>query len=354
MPPVLTTTKALPGTTLAPSRIAFGTANLGVRQTTAEAERLLDVYVERGGNFLDTARVYSDWVPGEQGRSERIIGDWLRRRPGVREHLVLGTKGLHYEWHAGRVPRVTARDARKDVEASLRVLGVDRIDLYWLHRDDPALSAESILEFMQEFVAEGKVRYLGAANWPIDRIDAANIHATRHGLAPFVASQPMFNIGCWHSGPASDPTLVTLDREAFAYHCASKLPVVAYSSQAQGFFSRAAAGADLASLAPSVRRRYETPANMALAEVIRDIAAAKGCNANAVVLAYLLHQPFRVVPIVGSNTVAQLDDSIAAAGLELHAREIRALAEANGSNQTAGSSDGHIASRLPTTPRSGS
>lgn len=321
----------LPGTNLSVSPLALGTGSLGIAHSESDARHLLDHYCARGGNFLDTARVYSDWIPGEIGRSERIIGDWLRARPDRRRQIVLATKGLHYDLAAPTRSRVTLAAARHDLELSLRALGTDVIDLYWLHRDDPTQPAEAILDFMQVFVREGKVRHLGASNWSAARLAAANRHATEHGLAPFVASQPLFNLGSWNLPPATDPTLVSLDRAAYDYHCQHACALIPYSAQAHGFFSQPerAAGKPEAS-------RYATASNLRLAAAVRALAAQHGCSPNQAVLAYLFHQRPVLVPIVGGHTPGQVDDSFGALAVKLTAGEMNALEALAGSGLTHG------------------
>lgn len=321
----------LPGTDLSVSPLALGTGSLGVAQSEADAHQLLDHYCARGGNFLDTARVYSDWVPGEVGRSERIIGNWLRARPDRRRQIVLATKGLHYDLTAPTRSRVTLAAARHDLELSLRALRADVIDLYWIHRDDPTQPAEAILDFMQVFVREGKVRHLGASNWSAARLAAANRHATGHGLAPFVASQPLFNLGSWNLPPAADPTLVSLDRAAYAYHCQHPCALIPYSAQAHGFFSRPETAA-----AKPEASRYATPSNLRLATAVRALADQHGCSVNQVVLAYLFHQRPVLVPIVGGHTPQQVDDSFGALAVKLTPGEMDQLETLAGSGLTHG------------------
>jgi aryl-alcohol dehydrogenase-like predicted oxidoreductase len=316
----------LPCTDLVVSPIALGTGSLGVAQSEADAHRLLDHFCTLGGNLLDTARIYSDWIPGETGRSERIIGDWLRARPGRRRQVVLATKGLHYDLAAPTRPRVTAAAARQDLESSLRRLGTDVIDLYWLHRDDPTQPAEAIIEFMQVFVREGKVRHLGASNWSAARLAMANRHAARHGLTPFVASQPLFNLGSWSLPAPVDPTMVTLDRAAYDYHCRHACALIPYSSQAHGFFSHPAS----ATTKPAAKR-YATEQNLRLAPVVCALARERGCSVNQVILAYLLHQRPTIVPIVGGHSPDQMDDSLGALAVKLTPSQMDTLEDLAGS-----------------------
>lgn len=313
-------TTVLPGTSLQVSRLVLGTAWLGVRQSEIEAHALLDAYIEAGGNFIDTARAYSDWVPGETGRSERILGDWLRNRPGLRDRVVIATKGMHAVPTEPLVKRVNRTEARRDLEASLRYLRRDCVELYWLHRDDPSVPVEEIVDFMQAFVREGKVRFLGVSNWQRDRLAAANAFARRLGLTPFCASQTLFHAGCWTLPPPQDAGLVRIDPAYHRWHAAEGLPLIPYSTQAQGFFSR-----------PTVGVPTATPANLQLARHLATLAADQGVTINALALAYTWHQPFPVFPIVGPNTRTQLDDSLTALRLKLSHDELAEINRINGS-----------------------
>lgn len=319
----------LRGTDLNVSSLCLGTGPLGVKQTENESHRLLDAFVEAGGNFIDTARVYSDWVPGEKGRSERIIGDWMRDRGNGRE-MVIGTKGLHPELDKMEQSRVDPESARYDIEASLKALGVERIDLYWLHRDDPSQSVGSIIGFMNEFVREGKIRYLGASNWTPKRIKAANAYAEERGLQGFVANQPLFNLAAWNMKPFKDRTMVALDQEGFDFHKETGLPLVPFSSQAGGFFSKATTAEDGPDEEDLRKGRYGTEGNLKLADAVREMAEAKGCNANGIVLGYLRSLPFQIIPNVGANRVDQLKDSVEAVSVRLSEEEVNELHRAAG------------------------
>src|ERR1700761_646598 len=127
----------LPGTDLTVSSICLGTGGFGTSIKQDDAFHMLDTFVELGGSFIDTAHVYGDWekdVP--RSVSERIIGAWMRDR-GVRDQIVLATKGAHWHLDKPDVPRLSRRDIDEDLAGSLEALQTDRIDLYWLHRDDP-------------------------------------------------------------------------------------------------------------------------------------------------------------------------------------------------------------------------
>lgn len=322
-------TQPVPGTNLSVSSLIFGTAQFGLKQTEPEAHALLDQYVAAGGTMIDTARIYSDWVPGETGRSERIIGDWLRTRGRSRESPLIATKGLHYHFDDPSRSRVTFEAASFDVDLSLQVLGVDAIDLYWLHRDNPEVPVSEIVDFMQTFVEGGKIRYLGASNWTVERFQAANAHAASKGYHGFMASQILYNLGSWNLRPLPDPTLVAMDRVTYTYHQETKFPVFAYSSQATGVFSKfVERGVKFDALSEDF---HATEANAQLAPTLAELARAKECSVNAIVLAYLLHQPLTLFPVIGADRSEQLNDSLSALKINLSMAELQMLEDAAGS-----------------------
>lgn len=321
--------KPIPDTDLAVSQLILGSAQFGLKQTEADAHALLDQFVGLGGNMIDTARIYSDWVPGEVGRSERIIGDWLRSRRPAGKAVLIATKGAHYHFTDAARSRVTREATSADLDLSLQTLGVETIDLYWLHRDNPEVPVEEIVDFMHEFVAEGKIRCVGASNWTVERLTAANAYAASQGRPGFVASQVLYNLGSWHLRPLPDPTLVAMDRPTYAHHCQSGFPVFAYSSQATGFFSKVIErGAGLEDLAEDF---HATPANLRLAPTVAKLAQEKQCSINAIVLAYLLHQPLSVFPVIGADRAEQLDDSMSALNVSLATAELQMLEDGAGS-----------------------
>ena len=297
--------------------IALGTAELGLRGGDGPAFALLDAFVERGGTRVDTARVYSDWIPGERGRSERIIGDWMRLR-GNRDRISIATKGAHPPLGRMGHARMSPREIRSDLEASLRALRTDVIDVYYVHRDDPARPVGEIVETLEGFAREGLVRSYACSNWTAGRIREAIAHARDRGFRGFTASQVLWNIGSRSMRPSSDPTMKVMDDELLQLHRATGLAAVAFSSQAGGFFTKidAAGGRLRAALRASP---YATPANLRLAAALSQVARELGKPVSHLVLAWLLSRDISVLPIVGCRTLEHLDDSIAAAGLRLEA-----------------------------------
>lgn len=319
----------LPGIPLEVSPLCLGGVPFGAPMDEAATFALLDHFVELGGNFVDTARMYSDWIPGEKNRSERVLGDWLHAR-GIRDRVVVATKGMHPDLATLRVPRSSAEEIRADLEGSLRSLRIEVIDLYWLHRDDTARPVEHYVDLLNVFLREGKVRAFGFSNWTADRLRAAHDYARRSGQQTLVANQPFWCLGNRQSKPPPHLGLAWLDRAVHDFHVETGIAVVPYTAQAKGFFSKA-------QLPPEKQPRdfaeheFNTPPNQALARVVGEIARTRGVTANAVVLAYLWTRPFPVVPIVGASHPAQLDDNFAAVGFRLSAEEMRVLEAASNS-----------------------
>lgn len=311
-----------------PSQLVLGTGVFGSQLPEPEAFALLDAFAAGGGNFLDTAHVYAAWLPNGAGASERTIGKWLKRT-GARERIVVGTKGAHIDMKTG-ASRMRADCLAKDLEESLGRLQSPYIDLYWLHRDDPAVPVGEILGWLNEHLRAGKLRALGCSNWAPARIEEANRYAASNGLTGFCASQIGWALA-WPQ-PAFDPKSLTryVDAETEAFHRRTGFTQVAYSSQANGFFSgRYGPGLPPEAQKPGVLRKYGSPRNYKRLAAATELAGRRGVSANQVALTGLLEQPFPFFAIVGPKNIEQLRDSLAAADLRLSADELAGL-ECNG------------------------
>jgi aryl-alcohol dehydrogenase-like predicted oxidoreductase len=276
--------------------------------------------VAHGGTFFDTAKVYADWLPGERSVSEKTLGRWLRQR-GHRDRLVIATKGAHPELATMHQPRMDHASIVADLEQSLRNLQTDVIDLYWLHRDDPQTPVAAILVTLQAQVRAGKIRAYGCSNWRAGRIAEAQVYARTQGWPGFVADQMSWSLAAVPQSALPDPTMVVMDGALFDLHAGSGMPAAPYASQANGFFQRAAAGT-LDAMQESGRRLYDTPENRRRSQAVQALAAESGRSISAIVLGYLLGQPFPVLPIVGCRSVAQVEDSCRAVEQPLSAAEI--------------------------------
>ena len=282
--------------------IALGTMDFGGRIEESRAREFMDAYVEIGGNFIDTARIYGDFARKIQGGSEQVIGRWMEDRH-CRDKIVLGTKGGHPDpatMHTGRLSRGEILD---DMRRSLDNLRTDCVDIYWLHRDDPTRPVEDILESLTTLVEQGMTRYVGVSNWRTERIVEANASAARHGLVKLYANQPQFSLA--RQVVVEDDTLCQMDSQTYAMHVKENLPCVCFSSQAKGFLSKLAQGGE-AILPDKARRRYLCEENLAVFERCRALSAQTGYSVNAIALAWLTSQPFPTFPIAGVSKMEHI------------------------------------------------
>lgn len=313
----------IPGTNLQPYPICLGGGPLGSAADEAAAFRLLDAYVDRGGNFIDSAKIYADWIPGiERSISEKTIGRWLQARRS-RSRMIIATKGAHPELSSMHVGRLSPAEIRSDLDASLSHLQVDTIDLYWLHRDDTARPVEEILETLNQAAAAGKIRYFGCSNWQAARIQAAQAYAAAHNLAGFCADQMLWSLAAVDPAKVGDPTLAIMNPDLWEMHRAGGMAAIPYSSQANGLFQKMERGG-LSSGAQQAGM-YGLPENDLRFARARQLAAELSLTTSQVVLAYLLSQPFLTIPIVGCRTMEQLEDSLQAAEVRLTESQVSFL-----------------------------
>jgi aryl-alcohol dehydrogenase-like predicted oxidoreductase len=293
---------SLPGADFTVSELCFGANPFGDKVRGADADRLLGQFIDAGGNFFDTAHCYSFWVEGAgAGSSERELGAAIRRR-GCREQVVVATKGGHPAGPGYPRPDRYMDPARvaEDIRESLANLGFDTIDLYYLHRDDPRVPVAEIIEFLNGEIAAGRIRAIGASNWPVPRIQEANAHAARHGLKGFSASQVQWSLPTPMWEITDDPTTRHVTEEDAELYEKMDQPIVAYSATASGYLT----GRD--------NRLYDTEENRARRERARELAAELGVTANQIGLAYLRSQEPTVIPLFGTTNVEHLMEAVGA------------------------------------------
>jgi len=298
------------------SKLALGTAHYD----SARRDRcfdLLDAFLDLGGTVLDSGRIYGD--------SEAVIGAWMASR-GVRDRVVVITK-------CGHGPDALLPDegfeevVTEELAASLDALQTDCVDLSILHRDNPAVAVGRIMDRMNAAVAEGWVHAIGASNWTYPRVDQANTYARDHGLRGFAAVSNHLSLAV----PAAPfyPGLVATDAAGEDWHGRTGIPLLPWSSQARGFFTgrydRALCGRLPSIEDPFARRMAEvycSDANLERLRRAQGLGARKGGHsAMQVALAWLLHKPFPIMPIVGAHTVEELRSCADAATLELTSAE---------------------------------
>lgn len=303
------------------SVLCLGTVGLGFDFSQKQSNEILDAYVELGGNFLDTARVYGDFAGGVCGISERAVGNWLAARRN-REQIIVGTKGGHPEHSAMNVGRLDRENLSDDIRRSLDDLMVDQVDIYWLHRDDVSRPVGEILETLNGFLQAGYTRFIGVSNWTAVRIREANAYAAAHGMTGFCANQPQFSLA--RQEVMTDPTLYQMDREMYEFHVETGMPCVPFSSQAKGFFIKLHDGAEISD---GAKRRFDSPGNRAIYARLLALSEETGYSVGALSLAYLTCNRFDIFPIVGVSRLSQIESLREAGDARISLEQAVALRE---------------------------
>jgi aryl-alcohol dehydrogenase-like predicted oxidoreductase len=276
---------------------------------------VLDAYFEAGGNFIDTADIYGRRGPDGVGASERIIGRWIAAR-GNREKLVIATKvGMSPD-----IPGLSAASIEESVDGSLQRLGIDTIDLYYAHQDDPDTPLEETLGAFHALIQGGKISHAGASNYSAERLEQALRIGEYDGMAAYVALQPHYN-------------LLERDYESeLAGVCERHgLACIPYFGLARGFltgkYRRDGEQVD-SPRAAGVRESYFNERGFAVLDALDGIASAHGTSVAAVSLAWLAAQPTVLAPIASATSPEQLRDLLDSTRLELAPDEIERLSSA--------------------------
>lgn len=288
------------------SDIALGTLYFGSRISQAESERLLDIFFDKGGNQIDTARCYADWLKDGAGASEKTVGRWLSSHR--RESVFLGTKGgiMPRGYNATR-GNLEEEHLEKDLSASLAALRTEYIDLYWLHRDDLRYTAGEIVERMNRWIQQGKIRYYGVSNWSTERIQEANAYARAHGLQGICASQIQYGLGVCTPADWGDESIVCMNQKEYEAYCRLQIPVYAYSAQAEGYFSIYLEKGHEA-LQADTRKKYDTAVNRRRAEYLARLMEKREISLSWVMAEYVLRSPFPAVFLMGGSNAARMQE----------------------------------------------
>ena len=312
----LTPTRPLGTTDVLVSPLCFGGNVFGWTVDERESFALLDAYVAQGGNFIDTADVYSEWIPGNTGGdSERIMGRWLTAR-GIREDLVIATKVAKLTARRGLAPD----NIHAALDDSLERLQTDYIDLYYAHEDDESVPMLEYLQAFDEVVRSGRVKYLAASNLSPARLAEALRLQHEHGLSPFIAIQDLYNLV---ERGAYERDLAPIVAE---YRLAS-LP---YYSLAKGFLTgKYRPGVEVDSARAKGAMVYLDDRGERVLAALDRVAAAHGCPVSAVSLAWLLTRPGVTAPVASARTPEQLADLLPMGAITLTPDQVRLLDEAS-------------------------
>jgi len=298
---------------------ALGGNVFGWTADEATSFQLLDGYVAAGGNFIDTADVYSTWVPGHQGgESEAIIGKWMKAR-GNRRRLIVATK-VGMEMGPGK-KGLAPGYIRQAVEASLQRLQTDYIDLYQSHEDDPNTPFEETLSTYADLMRAGKVRVIGASNYSAERLDLALAAAKERGLPAYQSLQPLYNL--YDRAPYEDK----LEPLCVRYG----VGVLSYFSLARGFLTgKYRSEADLSkSPRGGGIKRYLNERGMRILAALDEVAKQHQSTPARVALAWVMARQSITSAIASASTAAQLQDLIGATQLNLDAAAIERLNRAS-------------------------
>ncbi len=306
--------RPIPGTDLTVHPLCLGGNVFGWTSDAHESHRLLDAYVAAGGNFVDSADLYMQSVPGMSGgESEEIIGSWLAAR-GRRDDMVVATKVGKLR----RRPGLSPGNIRAALEDSLRRLRTDYVDLYYAHQDDPDVPIAEVLGTFGELVSEGKVRYIGASNFSAPRLaESLDVAEREAGAARYRVLQPGYNLIDRAGYPADLQDL-----------CAERgVACVPYYGLAKGFLTGKyrPGGAAVESPRAAGAQAYLDDRGIAVLAVLDELAATHSTTVAAVSLAWLAAQPTVVAPIASARTAEQLADLIGVASCVLEPGEIARL-----------------------------
>lgn len=311
------------GTDLSPSSLCMGTGDMGGTLDREQSFLILDTFTGLGGTFLDSAKIYNDWIPGEKSRSEKMVGAWMKSR-GSRSNIFIGTKGAHFNLETPQVPRLSPEEIRFDLDASLSHLQTDWIDLYWLHRDDPNRPVEEIIQTLESQVQAGKIRYYGLSNWRANRLIEAVRYSKEHGCQGFSAVQNMWSLAEVNSNGIADPTMVAMDHDLLNFHRAYQVTAIPYTSQANGLFQKMAANQHTP-LPMNLQRTYGCPANDRRLQNILALQNQTGLSISQIVLGYLLSQPFPTIPVFSTRNLQHLEETMTAADVRLSEEQVAFL-----------------------------
>lgn len=288
--------------------LCLGGNTFGWTTDQKASEAVLDAYLEAGGNFIDTADIYARWAPGKTGgESETVLGTWMAAR-GNRHAVVIATKVMGPMGPGPNDTGLSRAHIMDAVEASLRRLRTDYVDLYQAHWDDRDTPLEETLRTLDDLVSQGKVRYVGASNYHAWRLMRALWESDRHGYVRYESLQPKYNLVFRDE----------YERELEPLCLEQGIGVIPYSSLGSGFLSgKYRSGQELPATARAagVQKNYMNERGFAVLAAVEKVAAEAGATPAQVALSWLAHRPGITAPIASATSVAQLRELLG--GIEL-------------------------------------
>ena len=286
------------------SRMVMGCMLDATSTEVAHGFALFDYFLENGGNIYDTSYHYYG------GASDRVLGDWIKQR-GVRDETIIIAKGAH-------TPTCDPLNMRAQFHQSLEWLQTDYADIYMLHRDNPAIPVGEFVDVLNEEVKAGRIGIFGGSNWSLARIDEANAYARKKGLQGFGAVSNQFSLARMIDPPWGG-CIASSDAESRKWLAATGIPLFAWSSQARGFFTRAAR--DFHGDA-ELERCWYSDDNFERLRRVQELAREKKTEPLQIAAAYMLHLDFAVFPLIGPRQLSELSSSLRAFDVSLTPSEV--------------------------------
>lgn len=299
------------------SALCFGAMRCGTRNSWEESVALLDMFVEAGGDFIDTANCYSWWYEGGAGgESEDVLGRWMKER-GNRDRLLIATKvGIEYQDVARGLP---AKTIEQECDRSLKRMGIETIDLYYAHKDDRNTPLEETMAAFDRLIRAGKVRFIGASNYPAWRLADAEAICQANGLTPYSCVQQRYTYLRPKPGARFDPQLST-DQNLLDF-CADKgLTLLPYTPLLEGSYARAD---------KPIPAQYVGPDADARLHALCEAAAQTGATVHQVILAWMMQHEPPLLPVFSASTPEQMREDLGALDVALTPEQMSHLNEAS-------------------------
>ncbi len=297
----------VPGLDKDVSRLVMGVDN---QQTLTHAAAMFDDFVERGGTTFDTAYIYGG------GRGEKLLGQWITSR-GNRDEVVVIGKGAH-------TPYCDPESITRQLTESLERLQTDHVDLYLMHRDNEEIGVGEFVDVLDEHFKAGRIKAYGGSNWSTTRFDEANAYAEANGKQPFTLLSNHLSLARAYDVPWKGCRHVS-DDESQAWLRDRQVALFPWSSQARGFFTGRATPEDRSD--EELVRCFYSDENFRRLDRARELAAAKGVEPTAIALAWLLHQPYPVFPLIGPRHISETRTSLPGLSVDLTPEEVAWLTE---------------------------
>jgi len=304
------------------SKIILGGVPFGSTISKDKSFEIMDFYLSMGGNTIDTARVYCDWLQDGKGVSEKTIGQWMKSRNN-RKNVNIITKGGHPLLNSMNTSRLSENEIKLDINLSLQALQTDYVDLYLLHRDDVNLPVSDIMDTLDNLVKEGKTRAIGASNWTVDRIKKANEYARLNNKTSFIISEIQWSLANCNTKIFSDDTMICMDQSEYQKYQKLGMPVIAFTSQAGGLFS-CGYKPDLSDAAQK-HKKYVTSENISIYKNLLTFCDKKNYKPSATQLNYIMDNELSAAAIIGCSSLEQLKDSMSASLVKLSKEDVNEI-----------------------------